>query len=428
MKHKVLGLGAAVLGVALALLWTLSANPGSINQSAESDSAPMTSPLQEVPAGSPDRVKVDELQSKGRPAAGRDADRKLIITMESGLDVEMPVTVEFISDTLAIVEQLMLPVKERASVPIPAGASRAIVTSIGSCRSSVQIGVAGDSQVALRMKALVLCRGKIVSAVDKRPLASAHLAAAPGRGEELRDIMRTGPDGEFSAWLPIETMLTATAEGYCAAPGIVLARRHHGENLVLECAPQDWTAVVRVRNEDGKAIAGAKVIIGERWSNIDYDTVKYEEGWRATAVSGMTNAQGECRLGGDWKSQSTLAVHCKSPGYAWTRVLVPLFDKDKGKRASVDGIDVVLTRGCKLSGKVADTEGHPVAGVRVWLDCGTWAEEWVWTDQGGGFQFDGCDRSFERRLEVNGRGWVRKEMVVEKEHDGEMQLTIKAKR
>jgi hypothetical protein len=349
------------------------------------------------------------------------AKRVLRITLQvdghwNHTSVTYPVEVDFVGDSGAIVRRRSF-VKDVMELEVPTTARRAYLWSVAQARSHVVLEAEGVTAATLQLKGMVHCRGALVSEVGRQPIKDGCLVVTNTPGAPIAELKGVVKSGKFEILLPAGTMLAASASGHCVSKGIVVAARHAGESLVFVCPTEKSWLHVRVVDDTGAPVAGAKLIVGRRFSTPSFDHKMQELSWRSQHTRGVTGADGKCRIGGDWTSLGHLNLTCLAEGYApraldikeWLGEPVSL----QVARGAVDPakpIQVHLVRGKNLQLTVRSQDG-PAERVRVWLDYGTFRERYVYSSERGVVLFDGVDLRNNTRILVLSKKWRRVEVV-----------------
>jgi hypothetical protein len=167
--------------------------------------------------------------------------------------------------------------------------------------------------------------------------------------------------------------------------------------IVLESG---WTAVGRVVDESGAAVAGAELRF--------FDGSEEVEGWRNAA----TDAEGRFELRALEPGRIALQVH--AAGLSPVRRVVEVPAEPKGERLDLGTLQ--LPAGALIEGRVTDTRGLPIAAASVWFseaDSAEWlgdlagrGEPAAKTDTGGRFRLAGLPAGEQVHLRIEHDGYV----------------------
>lgn len=233
---------------------------------------------------------------------------------------------------------------------------------------------------------------------SEAPVASARVLVGPEHGFPGPDPkvagggpppveLRTAGDGRFEvADLPPGTLpVGVVAEGFSPWTGWteVVAGETAELRIVL---PPGAVVAGTARDADGRALAGVRVMAGERYGEV---------GW----VETESGADGRFELRdpptGDQRLQ---AAHKESGRDARTFFVEP---------GGAYAWDPVLTLGLQIRGRVSDASGEPVEGLHVQCERSRVADGWRRTADvavDGAFVLDNCDDR-EHDLSVFGADW-----------------------
>jgi len=324
-----------------------------------------------------------------------------------------------------------------SKIAIPVGAERVFLSCVGNRRMSIELEPDVDTHCTFNMGFLVLCRGKVLDKANGQAIGGAMIMGADAPGSKLRKIWITNASGEFSGWIPLNSMLTAGASGWLPAEGIIVTPRHRNEDIQFLCVPAKSFARLQIQSVNGEGLEGVEVMVGNRSPRIRYDKVKQVSVWEPTGSVVVTDKSGACRIEGAWSSTKSIQVFCQKAGYAHRRVEIKAHAAQQSKmntihNGSVDYaghvVQITLGRGVKLRGRVCGEDGEGVGGVRVWMDYATHAMLVTRTDEFGYFVFERCDPSWRRQLMVDSKGWERVDRAIDASGEDNLKILLKKKR
>ena len=190
----------------------------------------------------------------------------------------------------------------------------------------------------------------LVLGPDGRPQAGASLwYVPPGFGsDEGAPVGRTDDDGAFVLHhLPAGGTLAAIAEGLGSTRSVLVKSGAGGSGLQLKCWPRLLAIRGVVRDPWGNAVPDASVLVG--WV-VPEDDIMAPSRLRTSRDGRFACAE---------QGHIETPVWVRAPGFAVQRVVVPEED-----RPAVE-LDLRLSPGGSLSGRVTDVEGEPIANVRI---------------------------------------------------------------
>lgn len=293
---------------------------------------------------------------------------------------------------------------------------------------------AGDSNVLMKLRTGLTLEGRVVDAEGKGvPGATVRFFARPG-GTAITRSVAAAADGRYRLtalpWLPNDLAGDDVAV-VVSAPGFATQRWSAAwsqENAATSTGDRIWTLDVPlsrgstlsgvVRNAAGQAVAGAKVVA---WGSLDdmhgneidltsdcpqrtvvAQAVSKEDGGyelrnvplmrRTNRFSSEHEWLGTLRDGAQKRFNGGLLVHAADCDPVMLEL--PCADRE----GAVLQQDVTLGPPLRITGRVTDAAGQPVAGVRVKarLGGGEMVSELLF-DRGGG------DRCCEQRTGADGR-------------------------
>jgi protocatechuate 3,4-dioxygenase beta subunit len=240
------------------------------------------------------------------------------------------------------------------AVPLPAAARRQKVVLVAEDGRRLETWVEPPKKdekgpQALILPALEIVAGRVVSALDGRPVAGALVW-----GRDPGAFRRSGADGGYRIEQPpgIQTWVQAAAPGYFSASGE--GGQHQGPTLALEPALAVGGVVV---DEAGRPVAGVEVRAMPQMAGPRRDAAVFQSGGTA-----RTSPAGRFRVG-------TLAagvghdLRLSKTGFApGTAEIPPL---EPGRPAP--DLRLVLRQGRTGFGRIVNQSEEPVAGAQVTL-------------------------------------------------------------
>lgn len=328
------------------------------------------------------------------------------------LSQALPVCVSFLDASAICLSKQGIDVADDVRVKIPEGAALARAETLGSVRGAATLEPGVDAMITLTLKELVIVDVEVVEAETGIPIADAEVWVMPVLEDgRTRRFLECGGAGAGRVTVPSNSMLTAAAKGYCAAPGVVVTQRHNGDSLTLRCVVARDSVRVTVADEAGRAVEGATVIVGQRGSVLGhYDDVRQEQMWEVLHVEGVSDSNGVCVLRGNWAGQQ-VPVSCSVAGMASQVKMLSFADESRGRVTSAD-VAFQMNAGVRIEGVLQGEGGQPVADVRVWLDYGGWSRRWCRSNASGRFSFEKCSPDSAHEVLVDSAGWRRRKVAV----------------
>lgn len=240
------------------------------------------------------------------------------------------------------------------AVPLPSQQRLRVVATAADGRSAmayVEPPRPGESGPrALRLPAVETLSGRVVSALDGKPVADAVVWA-----EDPGAFGRTGGDGGYklTAEAGRELEIQAAAAGYFEGGGgwQVKAGERRAPTVALEPALAAAGVVV---DEQGRPLAGVEIKAGIQPGS----RIRTAAGW-SSGGTGRTSASGKFRIS-NLAAGIAHQLRLTRAGYAPLVENVP-------PQAPGSELRLVLRRGRKGFGRVVDQAEQPVAGARVVL-------------------------------------------------------------
>lgn len=338
---------------------------------------------------------------------------KLIVPGWPHLPNDIPIHIQFIDSRSRSIAQHSERTQSTIAIQVPSDAVAARISSIGDRRRLVRLASGRDTETSLEWSELVYCRGRVVAG-DGKALPHAQLISPRLLGAVAEPVAVADAAGGFANWLPIGTLLSAVADNFSSARGIIVSPRHAGSEIVFVCAPCTHAIDVSVVDSLGKPICGASVLVGCRWAEHDSQSNGSEGYWRNEFVSVQTDDAGRATAAGEWSNHKTIECVCRKDGLATfqSEVVVSKIDTCPSKRLAVA---VVMDSGEAVQGMVVDASGAALPGIRVWWELSTLAEDSATTGPDGRFVLLRRDLRQSHTMTVDSQGWKPVSIVVDRE-------------
>lgn len=222
---------------------------------------------------------------------------------------------------------------------------------------------------------------------EGRPVAGAEilLRAPVASLAEVHPATTSDLEGRFRLRaLPPDGLpdVSARAPGFAPTPRLILVSSEGADTeVVLRFPGPGGELVARVTGPDGAPLAGARVLFGDEREFSQFTTPEGFQAWRWSTRTTATDDEGRFAMAGLPTGRRALQV--RAAGCAPWRGEAEVF---AGRTATVD---VRLDSAARLSGRVVDGDGEPVAGVEVTAAGGhAFAGAWAHTDADGRFAME----------------------------------------
>jgi protocatechuate 3,4-dioxygenase beta subunit len=249
------------------------------------------------------------------------------------------------------------------------------------------------AEQVLRLGRGMKATGKVVDSETQAPIAEAQvsfLMQINGPNNNSRRSGKTGPGGSFEVKGLGEGAysLTASAKGYFTSKPQTVAISEEGEKEFTLSLEQGSSISGRVLDSSGSPIPGAAIRPNISFTNgANWDPRMGSLG----NLTARTDEEGRYRLDG-LVPYPTYSVTASHPDYASSS----LKGIAVGQKETVDGVDIKLSRGGALRGRVLDEKGTGIAGADISV---TSEKE---GDQGGNLYFGGSGGSGRATSDADG--------------------------
>ncbi|MHC4550161.1 MAG: carboxypeptidase regulatory-like domain-containing protein [Planctomycetota bacterium] len=223
-------------------------------------------------------------------------------------------------------------------------------------RSVIKTFPGQDAYAVLVVGAGSVLHGRVVDAGERG--VRAWVSATGPHHWAVQDL-ETDPEGRFRVHaVPGSLFFSVLVPGRALLEHVPVLAPHEGEVIFRLAAPQGSTVMGRVTNLARKPIARAVVTVTTK-------PAPWRGGRDSHQRRAVTDLDGRYRVAGLWPG-ILYHVQVEAAGYVSPEGPGPSTPRHRPLRAGeVVTFDVTLNRGATIAGRVVDTKGRPLAGVRV---------------------------------------------------------------